>query len=140
MFFPLYTGVAPPIYVTTTSFKLMALRNIMVEEALLFRSASVTMKQTSHPVKSVIMHCEKSSVSQIGFYSVRIWTLNKLCFHRLIGEIAIREDFLLKFFHKNVFPWQLDKKRKILFHASTFCNENKMILAHRALNFFSVWR
>ena len=50
MFFPLYTGVAPPIYVPPTSFKLMALQSIMVEEALLSRSASVTMKQTFHPV------------------------------------------------------------------------------------------
>ena len=52
MFFPLYTEVAPPIYVSTTSFKLMTLRNIMVEEALLSRSVSVTLKQTSHPVSS----------------------------------------------------------------------------------------
>ena len=50
MFFPLYTGVAPPIYVPTTSFKLMALRNIMLEEVLLSKGASVTIKQTSHPV------------------------------------------------------------------------------------------
>ena len=44
-FFKLYTTVAPPIYVPTPSFKLMALRNIMVEETLL--SKIVTMKQTS---------------------------------------------------------------------------------------------
>ena len=82
MFFPLYTGVALPKYVPTTSFELMALRNISVEEALLSKGASVTVKQLSHPVKSnkvkrrklksVIMHCEKSSTSQIGFYSTRI--------------------------------------------------------------------
>ena len=50
MFFPLYTGVVPPIYVPTTSFKLTALWNIMVEAALLSKSASVTKKQKSHPV------------------------------------------------------------------------------------------
>ena len=50
MFFPLYTEVAPPIYVPTKSFKLMALWNIMAEEALLSKSASVTMKETFHPV------------------------------------------------------------------------------------------
>ena len=44
-FFPLQTGVAPHIYVPTTSFKLMALRNIKVEKALLSKVASVTMKQ-----------------------------------------------------------------------------------------------
>ena len=50
MFFQLCTGVALPIYVPATSFKLMALRSIMVEEALLSKSASVTMKQTSHTI------------------------------------------------------------------------------------------
>ena len=49
MFFPLYTGVALLIYVPSTSFKLMALWNIRVE-ALLSKGASVTVKQTSHPV------------------------------------------------------------------------------------------
>ena len=44
MFFPLYTGVALPIYAPTTSFKLMLLRNIRVEEALQSKGASVTMK------------------------------------------------------------------------------------------------
>ena len=48
--FPLYTGVAPPIYVPTTNFKLMTLQNIRIKEALLSKGASVTMKQTSHPV------------------------------------------------------------------------------------------
>ena len=52
MFFPLYTGMALPIFVPPTNFKLMALWNIMVEEALLSKSASVTMKQTYHPVQS----------------------------------------------------------------------------------------
>ena len=50
MFFPLYTGMALPIFVPPTNFKLMALWNIMVEEALLSKSVSVTMKQTYHPV------------------------------------------------------------------------------------------
>ena len=50
MFFPLYNGVALPMYIPTISFKLMALRNIKVEEALLSKVASVTIKQTSHPV------------------------------------------------------------------------------------------
>ena len=44
MFFPLYTGEALPTYVPTKSFKLMALRNIRVDEALLSEGASVTMK------------------------------------------------------------------------------------------------
>ena len=52
VFFSLYTGVAPPIYVPTTGFKLMVLCNIMVEKALLSKNASVTMKQTSQPVQS----------------------------------------------------------------------------------------
>ena len=109
MCFPLYTGVAPPIYVPTTSFKLMVLQNIMVEEASLSKSVSVTMKQTSHPVsskkvkrrklKSVIMHCEKFSTSKIVFCNTN---LND-CFHRLISEIAIHKDFPLKFLHKKAF-------------------------------------
>ena len=43
MFFPLYTGAAPPIYVPTTSSNLMALRNIRVEEA--FPAKGLTMKE-----------------------------------------------------------------------------------------------
>ena len=39
-----------PTHKCTKSFKLMALQNITVEEALPSKSASVTMKQTSHPV------------------------------------------------------------------------------------------
>ena len=34
-FFPLYTGVTLPIYVPTTGFRLMVLRNIRVEKVLL---------------------------------------------------------------------------------------------------------
>ena len=34
--------MAPPIYVPTTSFKLMVLRNVRVEKALLSKGASVT--------------------------------------------------------------------------------------------------
>ena len=49
--FSLYTGVVPPTYVPITSFKLMALRNTRVQEALLSKGASVTMKQTSHLVQ-----------------------------------------------------------------------------------------
>ena len=77
VFFLLYTGLAPPIYVPTTSFKLMTL-----EEALLFKSALDPMKLTFHPVqyekikrrklKNVIMHCKKSQTCQIGFYSIGI--------------------------------------------------------------------
>ena len=106
MFFPLYTRVAPPIHVPTTSFKLIALQNIREEEALLSKGASVTMKETSHPIqsrkvkrrklKSVIMHCKKSWTSQIGFYLMRMWTLNTLCFHREISEVAIVKIFHLK--------------------------------------------
>ena len=79
IFFPLYNAVALPIYVPTMSFKLMTLRNIMVEEDLHSKNANVTMKQTSHPgqskqlkrrnPKSVVMHCEKLSTNQIVFYS-----------------------------------------------------------------------
>ena len=39
----------PPIYVPTMIFKLMALRNILLEEDLHSKNASVTMKETSHP-------------------------------------------------------------------------------------------
>ena len=49
-FLPFYTGVALPIYALPTSFKLMALQNIILEEALLSKSVGDTMKQTSHPV------------------------------------------------------------------------------------------
>ena len=86
-------------------------------------------------LKSVIMQCENWWTSQTGFYSIRISTLNTLSFHCKLGKIAIRKNFPLKFFHKRVFPWQYDNtKRK---HALTFFNENKMILAHCTLNFFS---
>ena len=72
------------------------------------------------------MHCEKLPTSQIGIYSIRIRTLNTLCFHLLIGEIAIRKDFLLKFFHKNTFLLQFDKKKKkIPFRTSTFFTKIK---------------
>ena len=60
MFFPLHTRVAPPVYVPTTSFKLMALWNITVEESLLSKSASITMNQTSHPVYSKKKKKEKT--------------------------------------------------------------------------------
>ena len=73
MFFPLYTVVALPIYVPSIRFKLMALLNIRVEEALPFKGASVKMEQRSHPfqskkvkrrkLKSIIMCCEKLSTS-----------------------------------------------------------------------------
>ena len=83
------------------------------------------------------MHCEKSSTSQIVFYSIQIWMLNTLCFHRIIGEIVIRKDFPLKLFHKKAFPWQFDKvKRKFLFANQLFVDENKIILAHCTLIFF----
>ena len=84
------------------------------------------------------MHCEKLSTSQIGCYSIRNWALNTLCFYRLIGEIAIRKDFPLKFLYQKAFPWQSDKiKRKFLFAHRLLFYEYKMILAHRALNFFT---
>ena len=118
MFFPFCTGVALSMCVPTTSFKLMVLQNIMVEEALLSKSTSVTIKQ--HPtqfnlkivkrrkLKSVIMHCE-SLTSQIGFYSVQIRMLNTLCFHCYISEIPICKDFPLKFFLKKHFHDNLVK-------------------------------
>ena len=43
----MYNRVALPIYVPTTGFKLMALQNIMVEEALFSKSASDAMKRPS---------------------------------------------------------------------------------------------
>ena len=62
------------------------------------------------------MHWEKLSTNQIVFYSVRIRRPNTLCFHRLIGEIAIRKDVPIKFFPKKAFLWQFVKtKRKFLF-------------------------
>ena len=63
------------------------------------------------------MHWEKFSTNQIDFFfSMRIRRVNTLCFHRLIGEIAIRKDFPIKFFHKKAFLRQFDKiKRKFLF-------------------------
>ena len=58
--------------VPTTTFSLMALRNIV----------SVTMKQTSHPVNSktqqkitwLILYCVKSD----WFYSIQIWSLKSI--------------------------------------------------------------
>ena len=44
MFFPLYTGVAPPLYVPTASLKLMALQIIRSKEAFLSKSVRVTMR------------------------------------------------------------------------------------------------
>ena len=62
------------------------------------------------------MPCEKLSNSQIAFYSIQIWALNTLCFHRLVVEIAIRKDFPLKFLHKKALLRQFDKiKIKFLF-------------------------
>ena len=103
----------------------------------------------SHPVKSkkrrklrsIIILCEKSSTSQIGFYSISISTLNTLlqCFHRAIDEIAIHKNFQFKFFYKKAFPWQYDKvKRKFLYAHQLFFPKNKMILVHHVLNFFHV--
>ena len=48
MFFSIVQWIAPTIYIPTTSFQLMALRNIMVEEGLLSTGASDTMK---HPIQ-----------------------------------------------------------------------------------------
>ena len=125
MFFTLYTGVAPPIYFLLQALSWWRYGTSKVEEDLLSKSASVTMKQTSHAVlskkvkrrkiKSVIMHCENLSTSQIGFYSIRIWTLNTLFFHRLIGKITIRKDCQLKFCHEKAFLWQFNKIKKPLF-------------------------
>ena len=57
------------------------------------------------------MHFEKLSTSQIGFYSIRIRTLDTLCFHREIGEIAIVKifhlsSFIKKRFHDNLIKWK----------------------------------
>ena len=127
--------------------KLIASWNIRVEEALLSKDTSVTMKQISHPVQSrkvkrrkvesVIMHYKKSLTSQIG-YSIRIWTLNRIYFNRNRWNCSCK-DFPLKFVHKKVLPWQFDNiKRKFLFMHQLIFNVNKMILAHRPLNCFSM--
>ena len=50
VFFIVHWNGSADIYVPTTSFKLMVLRNIIVEEASLSKGASATIKQTSHPV------------------------------------------------------------------------------------------
>ena len=90
-------------------------------------------------LKSLIVHCEKLSNSQIGFYTIRIWTLSTQCSHGEIGEIAIPKDFLLKLFHKKAFPWQFDKiKGKFLFAHRLFFYEYKMILALAHWIFFYV--
>ena len=49
MLFPLYTGVIPSIYVPTTGFKLMALRNIRLEEAMLSRGP--VLQWNKHPTQ-----------------------------------------------------------------------------------------
>ena len=73
------------------------------------------------------MHWEKSSTSQIGFYSIRIWKLNTLCLHREISEIAIVKISHLNSLIKKSFIWQFDKrKRKFFFAHRLFFNENKM--------------
>ena len=83
------------------------------------------------------MLCGKLSTTQISFYLIRIWTLNTLCFNRLIREIANHKDFPLKFFHKKAFLWQFDKiKKKFLFAHQLCFYKNKVILGHCALNFF----
>ena len=88
-------------------------------------------------LRSAILHCEKMLTSQIGFYSIQIWMLNTLCFHREISEITIVKIFHLSYFIKKLFPWQFDKiKRKFLFPHQLSFNKNKMILAHHALNHF----
>ena len=90
----------------------MALWSIVVEEGLQSKNASVTMKETSHPVlskklkrrklKSVVMHCEKLSISQIRM-------LSTLCFYGLIDKIGNRKDFPSKIFHKKSFYGSLVK-------------------------------
>ena len=96
------------------------------------------LKKRRRKLKSAIMHCEKSLTSQIGFCTIRIWTLNTPCFYREIGKIAIVKIFRLNSFIKQSFQWQFyKKKRKFLFAHRLFFNENKIILAHCALNLSS---
>ena len=77
------------------------------------------------------MHCEKLSTSLIGFYSIRIRTLNSQ-----ISKIPNRKDLPLTLLYKKSFPWQFDKiKRKFIF-AHQLLLRKKIILGHRALNFF----
>ena len=83
------------------------------------------------------MHCEKLSTSQIVFFSNTNLNAKYTMFSSRNRRNCDCKDFPLKFFHKKAFPWQFDKiKRKFLFAHRLFFNENKMILAHRALNFF----
>ena len=44
MFFSLYTGVGLPVYAPTTSLKLIALRKVRVEKALLSKGFNITTK------------------------------------------------------------------------------------------------
>ena len=99
-FFPLYTGKAPPIYV---------LWNIMVEEALLSKSASVTLKHpTQFNLKSKKEKTQRCNyalwevINQPDWFLMRMWKLNTLCFHFKIDKIAICKDltlFIEKHFH-----------------------------------------
>ena len=114
MFFPLYTGVAPPIYVPTTSFKLMTLRNIRVEEALLSKDASVTMKQISHPVQSRKVKRKKTLKCNYALYEAvdqPSWSLFNTNMNAKYTMFSSRnrrncdcKDFPLKFFHKKALP------------------------------------
>ena len=87
-------------------------------------------------LKSVIVHCEKLSTSQIGFYLIQIWTLNTQCFHSEISENAICKGFPLKFFHKKSISMTIWENKKKAFSGIDFFSKNKMILAHCAVDFF----
>ena len=72
MFFPLYTEVALPIFVPTTSFKLMPLWNIRVEEALPSNGgASVTLKQVVNQPDWFLFNTNFNA--KYAIFSLRNW-------------------------------------------------------------------
>ena len=112
IFFPLYTGVTLPMYVPTTGFRLMVLRNIRVEKILL---RLPVLQWNKHPtqfnlkklkrenLKSVIVHCQRSLISQFLFLVFIQYVFERQIPNVLINKfskIVIGKDFPLKFFHK----------------------------------------
>ena len=112
IFFPLYTGVTLPMYVPTTGFRLMVLRNIRVEKILL---RLPVLQWNKHPtqfnlkklkrvnLKSVIVHCQWSLISQFLFLVFIQYVFECQIPNVLINKfskIVIGKDFPLKFFHK----------------------------------------
>ena len=112
IFFPLYTGVTLPMYVPTTGFRLMVLRNIRVEKILLRlpvlqwnkHSTQFNLKKLKREnLKNVIVHCQRSLISQFLFLVFIQYVFERQIPNVLINKfskIVIGKDFPLKFFHK----------------------------------------